>query len=145
MSCLVVWPFHFSWLIVCFSEQLVVLSLSLENFCCFSSCVWGRCCWVFWPGFPKRTGPILLSVSSSDKTCGNAFAILSSKKHVNKKQLIEINMRAIIICRNSHFLASIISSVLLLMEPGNQVSVSRKNAPLVLSVRKCRRSLNMVE
>ena len=138
-----VWPFLSSWLIVCFSEQLVVLSLSVENFCCFISCVWGRWCWVFGPGFPKKTGPILVSFSSSNKICGKAFAILSWKKFVIKKQLIDT--RATIICRNSHFLASIISSVLPLMEPGNQVSVSRKNAPFVLSVRKCRRALNMVE
>ena len=143
VSCLVVWLFLSSWLIVCFSEQLVVLSLSVENFCCFSSCVWGRCCWVFGPGFPKKLGQYLFLFLLLIKFAAKLLPSFRGKKFVIKKQLIDT--RATIICRNSHFLASIISSVLPLMEPGNQVSVSRKNDPLVLSVRKCRRALSMVE
>lgn len=57
---------------------------------------------------------------------------------IMKKQLSDT--RVIVILRNSHFLVSIIFSVLPLMEPENQVSVSRKNVPLVLSVKKVQES-----
>jgi hypothetical protein len=80
---------------------------------------------------------ISLRVSTQNKI------ILQEIRLVIKKQLIET--RAAVIRRNSHFLVSIIFSVLPLMEPENQLSVSRKNVPLVLSVRKCRRALNLVK
>jgi len=80
---------------------------------------------------------ISLRVSTQNKI------FLQEIRLVIKKQLID--KRAAVIGRNSHFLVSIIFSVLPLMEPENQLSVSRKNVPLVLSVRKCRRALNLVK
>lgn len=67
------------WLIVCFSEWLVVLSLVLEFSLFYSSCV-GR-------GVVEFLGLVSLKklantyfFSSSNKTCSKVFAILSKKK-----------------------------------------------------------------
>ena len=95
------------------------------------------CWWSLYCQHNVMSTHISLRVSTQNKI------FLQEIRLVIKKQLID--KRAAVIGRNSHFLVSIIFSVLPLMEPENQVSVSRKNVPLVLSVRKCRRALNLVK